>query len=179
MKIYLCGSIKKGSDDHRDPDSFWSDEDERELRAGIAHSVALLNPAKSRINRADFRANYGCDLFLVMSSDILIVDLRKEKGLGVGAEMMLARNKDIPVIGWVPEESHYRRKYVRDVYGEDLVDWIHPFVFGLCDYIESDLAGVCRRVNQLLEKRALKEKTCLSLEEAVSYFVSIDKKRKM
>ena len=141
LRVYLSGSIRKGTEDPRSPDHFWTPEDEEMIRSGIGSPVDLLNPAKADIERQRFDINFGCDLYLVSISDVVLVDARLEKGIGVGAEMMFAAHHDIPVITWAPRETHYRRSSVPGVFGEDLTDWTHPFVFGLSDYVVEELEG--------------------------------------
>lgn len=139
LRIYLSGSIRKGAGDPRPPDHFWTREDEEAIRSGVGSPVELLNPAKTDIRRQDFGLNFGCDLHLVSISDVVLVDARREKGIGIGAEMMFAVQRGLPVITWAPMESHYRRSKVADVFGEDLTDWTHPFVFGLSDHVVEKL----------------------------------------
>jgi hypothetical protein len=145
LRIYLSGSIRKGDGDSRPDRFFWSERDEAFISANVgAEKVELLNPAKASIQRTDFALNFGCDLYLVSISDVVLVDARTEKGIGVGAEMMFAVSRGIPVITWAPPNSHYRRDFVPNVFGEDLHDWTHPFVFGLSDYVVDSLAdAVC------------------------------------
>ena len=140
LRIYLSGSIRKGVGDPRSPDYFWTREDEEFIHANAGVPVELLNPAKTDIRRQDFALNFGCDLYLVSISDVVLVDARREKGIGVGAEMMFAVQRGIPVITWAPPDTHYRRPKVPDLFGEDLHDWTHPFVFGLSDHVVDDLA---------------------------------------
>jgi len=140
LRIYLSGSIRKGAADLRSPDHFWTRDDEEFIRANAGGSVELLNPAKTDIRRQDYAINFGCDLHLVSIADIVLVDARREKGIGVGAEMMFAVQRGIPVVTWAPADTHYRRSKVADLFGEDLHDWMHPFVFGLSDRVVSDLA---------------------------------------
>ena len=139
LRIYLSGSIKKGASDPRSPDHFWTTENEELIRRNAGQPVELLNPSRTDIRRQDFAINFGCDLYLVSMSDVVLVDARREKGIGVGAEMMFAVQSGIPVITWSPPDTHYRRSKVADLFGEDLHNWIHPFVFGLSDHVVDDL----------------------------------------
>ncbi|MEI9414453.1 class I SAM-dependent methyltransferase [Mesorhizobium sp. Cs1321R2N1] len=141
LRIYLSGSIKKGAADTRSSDHFWTREDEEFIRQNAGRPVELLNPSKTDIRRQDFAMNFGCDLHLVSISDVVLVDARLEKGIGVGAEMMFAVQHGIPVITWSPPDMHYRRLKVADLFGEDLHDWTHPFVFGLSNHVVDDLGS--------------------------------------
>jgi hypothetical protein len=140
LRVYLSGSIPKGRNDPRPADHYWSDNDRNALRRALGSaSVVLVDPTQAKICRQDSLANFGCDLYLVASSNVVLVDARTAKGIGVGAEMMFAVSRGIPVISWVPRETHYRRKTVEDVFGEDLSDWLHPFINGLSDYVVDSL----------------------------------------
>lgn len=145
LNVYLCGSIRKGDSDHRSDDYFWSPADELIVRSVMGEDAMLLNPAYSPISRSDPKVNFGCDVFLVSSSDAVLVDLRQSKGIGVGAEMMLAAQLGIPLVGWLPSTSPYRRSIVGNLFGEDLKDWVHPFAAALCDEWHDTLELVSRR----------------------------------
>lgn len=149
VRIYLCGSVKKGLEDNRPEEEFWAHAHEMAIVASLDRPVELLNPSKTQIRRSDYFINFGCDMYLVQSSDLLLADLRSEKGIGVGAELMFARQAGIPVIAWLPPDSHYRRD-LTDVFGEDLHNWVHPFAYALSDYIEDSLEAVCERAKAIL-----------------------------
>lgn len=170
VRIYLCGSIKKGSTDNRSSEEFWTTEHEDFIKEALGVEVDLLNPAKSKISRKDYFVNFGCDIFLVKSSVMLFADLRSEKGIGVGAEIMYARQAGIPVIAWLPPSSHYRRD-LSNVYGEDLRDWIHPFAFALSDYIEDSLELVCDRAIAILQDKVARTKGEKGIDHAIEKFL--------
>lgn len=149
VRIYLSGSIRKGDRDARSPIHFWSGEDEDAIRRGVVGAqVQLLNPAKAAIRRSDYDLNFSHDLYLVATSHIVLVDGRTAKGIGVGVEMMLAAERSLPVITWAPRNSHYRRDYLPNVFGEDLHNWVHPFIHGLSDYIVETLEDAVALVNR-------------------------------
>ena len=150
--IYLSGSVKKGTNDKRDLSYFWADDQEQYILANVkARKVILLNPSKTKIDRADFLAHFGCDLHQISISDIMLVDFRKEKGIGIGAEMMFAQQNGIPVISFCPKNTNYRRNLTNFI-GQDIADWIHPFVFGLSNAICSTLEECVEEINHILSK---------------------------
>jgi hypothetical protein len=139
MLVYLSCTIRKGPTDMRAPDFFCGEEEVKRLLAPVTSShVTLLDPAKSGCRRNDMYANYGCDLYMISISNIVVVDARTEKGVGVGAELMYARELGIPVVAVCPPESNYRRSLVEDVCGENLRDWVHPFIYSLSSIIVDD-----------------------------------------
>lgn len=139
LLVYLSCTIRKGPTDMRSPDFFCGEEELKRLLAPVTSAdVTLLDPAKSGCRRNDIYANYGCDLYMIGISNIVVVDARMEKGVGVGAELMYARQCGIPVIAVCPPESNYRRTLLRDVCGEDLRNWVHPFIYNLSSIIVDD-----------------------------------------
>jgi hypothetical protein len=170
MLVYLSGNVRKGDADLRPPEAFWSPEDEARLVAGVTSTpLVLLNPARSRVDRADYRANFGCDLHLVRTSDAILVDARSERGIGVGGEMMFARYAGTPVITVCPPNTFYRRDVIPGVDGRDLRDWVHPFVAGLSDEVVSDLDAAVTALDRLA-RNGFPRRNAPGLEEAIAYY---------
>lgn len=135
---YLSGSIQKGSDDRRG--SFWTVESIAVLRDRILPvECIILNPSERGDDLSDAVGTLGRDLCQVACSDVVVVDARERRGLGVGAEMYLAKARKIPVISIVPPNSHYHRHDVC-VLGQDVREWVHPFIWGLSDVVVGDIA---------------------------------------
>ncbi|WP_369059089.1 hypothetical protein ABOZ73_15855 [Caulobacter sp. 73W] len=174
MRVYLSGSVKKGSTNSRSSSNFWTEDDEALIVDQLGPDTVLLNPSKSPIQRNDYFANYGCDLYLIYSSDVVLADLRREKGIGVGAELMFARMCDKPIVSWVPQESHYRRSKVPNVFGEDLENWVHPFAFGLSDALSETLAEACEIIAQRFSAGERAEEIIShSPAAAIEYFLKL------
>lgn len=171
VRVYLCGSVKKGAADDRGEDDFWTSSHEEFILAEMPGSVELLNPSKTAISREDYFINFGCDIFLVQSADLLFADLRSEKGIGVGAELMFARQAGIPVIAWLPPNSHYRRD-LSDVFGENLQNWVHPFAYALSDYVEDSLHAVCQRAKSILTGAANPTIPSKGIQRATAAFLN-------
>ncbi|MEV6302530.1 hypothetical protein AB0M02_24160 [Actinoplanes sp. NPDC051861] len=171
--LYLSGSVRKGDNDSRPAIEFWSQADEDKLTNGInARAVRTLNPSKSKIRRSDYYANFGCDLHLVSISNVVLVDVRAKRGIGIGAEMMFAQMSGIPVVSICPRNSAYRQDLVPNVFGEDLKDWIHPFVFGLSDYIVEDIDDAVQLINNLIEEGRLNRRPAEAsrVPESLEYY---------
>lgn len=89
LAIYLAGSIQKG---HEKSDYFWSDSDLSVLKDGLSrYEVSFLNPALRSDDLSDQHSVFGRDMLQVFCSNIVFVDARSRRGLGVGAEMMWAK----------------------------------------------------------------------------------------
>jgi hypothetical protein len=107
---------------------------------------------------------------LVSISSIVVVDLRRSKGIGVGAELMYANLHGIPVIGWLPSDSEYKRDIVKNINGEDLVDWVHPFAYGLCDMRFETLAEIGCELNRMVETQNF-QKSFRSPQHSIDKFL--------
>ncbi len=145
IAIYLAGSIKKGHE--RADESFWTDEDILLLKKSLAeYEVSFLNPAFRSDNLSDQRSVFGRDMTQVYCSDVVFVDARDRRGLGVGAEMMWAKFHKIPIVTLAPKDSHYNKSKTT-LLGMVVENWVHPFVASLSDAIVENLidGAVCIR----------------------------------
>lgn len=141
VAIYLSGSIKKGHADTRD--SFWSDSDMEFISKAMQPlKVHFLNPASRSDDLGDFLGTFGRDLFQVAAADAILVDVRDRRGIGVGSEMTVAKAVGVPVVSLCPHSTHYRRRDF-EFMGQQLAEWIHPFVFGLSDVVVDSLQEAC------------------------------------
>lgn len=133
ISLYIAGSVKKDVDDANN--IFASDDIKQQLVKSIDNfEVIIFDPNESKIFGDSESFRFGQDCLQVISSNFLVVDLREKRGLGVGAEMMLAKEKGIPIISVCPSGSHYRRSIVFHT-GAKNEKWIHPFVESLSDVI--------------------------------------------
>jgi hypothetical protein len=108
ISIYLAGSIKKGHE--RTDESFWTDSDMVFLRKALSeYEISFLNPAFRSDDLSDQRSVFGRDMTQVFCSDVVFVDARDRRGLGVGAEMMWAKFHKIPIVTLAPVDSHYNK----------------------------------------------------------------------
>ena len=138
LRVYLCGSIQKGSTEKRS--IFWSDDDIAELRRSAKPTeLVILNPGDRVDDLSDVRATFGRDILQVFTSDVVIADARARRGIGVGAELLFAKSQRIPVVTIVPPNSHYHRTNVL-LMGQLVDEWTHPFLSELSDVIARSVA---------------------------------------
>ena len=135
LHIYLSGSIKKGKSDESRK-SYWTESDIKILKDTLAtrYELTLMNPAVRNDDLSDAKSTFGRDLLQVHISDIVLVDARDKKGIGIGSEMTYAKTIGIPVLTIVPPESQYNRTDF-EYLGQRIDNWIHPFIYGLSDYL--------------------------------------------
>ncbi len=167
IAIYLAGKIHKGHE--ISDEAYWTDEDIAEIEKCLAPAhVTLLNPAIRTDDLNDEKSVFGRDMVQVYSSDVVFVDARDRRGLGVGAEMMWARFHRIPVVTLAPPESHYNRSEA-NLLGVPVTNYIHPFVEGLSDAVVADIEEGCEEILKLLEDPSL-IKGPEFMQEAMGYY---------
>ncbi len=156
ISIYIAGSVRKDRND--DNTVFASDDIKNEIYKALSDfEVTIFDPNESKILGTKSRPRFGKDCLQVTSSDFIIVDLREKRGIGVGSEMMIARQRKIPVVAVCPPDSHYKRHMVFHT-GAVNQEWVHPFVESLSDVIVEDFKGagewIKKFINNPLEVRS-------------------------
>ncbi len=111
ISIYLAGNIQKGHEN--ESLIYWTENDLKKIREVLSFvKINFLNPAIRNDDLSDQKSTFGRDMLQVYSSDLVLVDARERRGLGVGAEMMWAKMNNIPVVTYAPLESHYNKAKV-------------------------------------------------------------------
>ena len=154
--IYLAGSIKKEFL-NEDKKILIDNKIKDQLLSKLSDfDVILLDPNESKFLGKKY-ARFGKDMLQVNLSNFLITDLREKRGIGVGAEMMIARIHKTPIVAVCPPESHY----LRVVNGEK---WVHPFVSALSDVVVNNfeeasqwIANFTKNSNQIKSLEDIKQ----------------------
>jgi hypothetical protein len=168
ISIYLAGSIKKGHE--KANESFWTDEDMLFLKKTLPeYEVSFLNPAFRSDNLSDQRSVFGRDMTQVFCSDVVFVDARDKRGLGVGAEMMWAKFNKIPIVTLAPKDSHYNKSKTT-LLGVSVEDWVHPFVESLSDAIVGDLAEGATWIRKFASASPPQAKDIEYIQSAMQYY---------
>ncbi len=153
IAIYLAGTIKKGHE--KSDESYWTDEDMNVLEKNLqGYEVSFLNPAFRTDDLSDQFSVFGRDMLQVFSSNIVFVDARDRRGLGVGAEMMWAKVNQIPVVTWAPKNSHYHKDQTT-ILGVPVADFIHPFVESLSDKVVGNLTDGAQWIHSVISNAAV------------------------
>ncbi|MDP1834788.1 MAG: hypothetical protein Q8K75_02555 [Chlamydiales bacterium] len=138
LAIYLAGTIKKAHE--KADETYWGPIEIAQLQQSLhQYEITFLNPAFRADSMSDQKSVFGRDMTQVYCSDVVIVDARDRRGLGVGAEMMWAKVNSLPVIIWAPRDTHYHHG-ATVVLDREVNDWVHPFVECLADQVVEDLA---------------------------------------
>ncbi len=170
MRIYLCGGIKKTDDEKK---IVWTQEDKDKLLRTVP-GVSLLDPQKTP-ELDDPMIAFGCDLNDINSADLVLVDMRQKRGIGIGAEMAIAKFLKKPVVSVCPRNSHFRRDELVHR-GRSVNGWVHPFMFGLSDFVAEDVEDAARWISDFMENpKGIKDGSVV--QEAISYFQKSGKER--
>ncbi len=131
-------------------ESRWTEGDRQLLQKLLPEfKISFLNPDLRTDDLSDQRSVFGRDMLQIYSSDLVFVDARDRRGLGVGAEMMWAKHNRIPVLTLSPKDSHYNKTSTM-LLGVPVQNWVHPFVESLSDGIVSDLQEGARWIKEKL-----------------------------
>jgi hypothetical protein len=166
VKLYLSGGVKKDSNYRK---VCWSGEDMETIRRVLGGGVEFLDPQRNP-ERPDPFAAFGLDLRDVREADIIVVDGREKRGIGVGAEMLAAKLWGKPVVAIAPRNGHYRRDRL-DHFGQEIENWEHPFLFSLSDAVVESVEEAAGWVRGFLDK-PVPVKDSSVLDEAIGYFIS-------
>ncbi len=166
ISIYLAGKIKKK---HEEPNEhYWSEEDIEKLK-NSSLDIDILNPAKRSDDLSDQFSVFGRDMLQVFSSDIVLVDARDRRGLGVGAEMLWAKTNSIPVISLTPRNSHYNKESA-SLLDVEVKNWIHPFVESLSDVLVENLDEAVEWIEKIMKDNTIQIKGKNSIFDAMKYY---------
>ena len=167
LAIYFAGTVQK---DHEVMESRWTQEDFQILEKTLApQKLALLNPSLRNDDLCDQKSVFGRDMSQVFMADIVFVDARHRRGLGVGAEMMWAKFHAKPVIILAPNETHYR-KATTEILGTKINEYVHPFVQNLSDKIVSSVEEGAEWIELYLEGETGMIKDLTTIYEAMRHY---------
>jgi hypothetical protein len=170
VAIYLAGNIKKGHEKLNE--DYWSDT-ELSIISNILKPIQIdfLHPAIRTDDLSDQKSVFGRDLSQVYCSNVVFVDVRQRRGLGVGAEMMWAKMNAIPVVTLCPPESHYKKREV-NILNVPVDNWTHPFVENLSDQIVATIEEGAHWIHSFVIKNESKVeiKTPAYIKEAMDYY---------
>lgn len=168
IAIYLAGSIKKAHE--KEDETFWTQEDMECIKEHLSqHEVIFLNPAFRTDDLSDSISVFGRDMLQVFSSNIVFVDARDRRGLGVGAEMMWAKMNHIPVVTWAPKNSHYIKDSTT-LLGVPVNNFVHPFVAALSDKIVENLVEGANWIDYIASDSSAQIKDAHSIGQTMEYY---------
>ena len=167
ISIYFAGTIAK---DGEVMESMWTNQDLDNLQDYVSpFPINFMNPAERNDNVGDPKSVFGRDMVQIFLSDIVFVDGRHRRGIGVGAEMMWAKFLAKPLIILVPEESYYKRSNIK-ILGKYVDEYIHPFVESLCDKVVTNLEEAAKWIIQYMKKEVGMIKDLSTVYDLMQYY---------
>jgi hypothetical protein len=161
--IYLAGKIPNEDEIPNDA-LHWTKYHMDHLRSHLSEfDVVLLNPAFKDCDLTNQDTVFSRDMHYVFSSNIIFVDARGPRGLGVGAEMMWAKVNKIPVISWAPKDTHYNTR-------THVSSFIHPFVNGLSDKVVENIEEGTEWIKQFVKDSSVKIKNSDSIHSVMEHY---------
>lgn len=169
ISIYLSGSIKKGHE--KGGEFFWKEEELCLLKDNLPeYQVSFLNPACRSDDLSDPRSVFGRDMTQVFCSDVVFVDARDKRGLGVGAEMMWAKFHHIPIVTLAPKDSHYNKSKTT-LLDTVVEEWVHPFIASLSDAVVEDLVEGASWIRKWLSSSVSETKDIQYIQSTMRYYL--------
>lgn len=170
IAIYLAGNIKKSHEQLHE--SFWGEPEMAAISAALQPvQVDFLHPGLRSDDLSDQKSVFGRDMTQVYCSNVVFVDARQRRGLGVGAEMMWAKMNSIPVVTLCPLEAHYQKSQIQ-ILDVSVNNWVHPFIANLSDFVAPTLEAGAEWIHSFFIKKHshITIKGPKYIKEAMAYY---------
>ncbi|MCI5168649.1 MAG: hypothetical protein D3903_21775 [Candidatus Electrothrix sp. GM3_4] len=117
----------------------------------------FLNPGirGKKDDVADGLSTFGHDLFQVYCSDVVLVDARDRRGIGIGIEMALAKNYNLPILALTERNTYYHKDRL-EYLGQVVEPFIHPFIESLSDSVVFTTDEAASWIKDFLDKKITK-----------------------
>lgn len=166
INVYIAGLIPDDESDN------WRDELCKKLAEKSGFALVNIDPSKYH-EGSDFDDNnsqfvVGRDCFMIQKSDLVIVNLVDEIGIGASQEMLLAKYFKKPLIGIAPRGGRFNREE-KKVMGKVFRNWIHPFVNLTCDKVAENADEAADFIRKFFSS-SRKAKDFSIIEEALEYY---------
>ncbi|HEY0329886.1 MAG TPA: hypothetical protein VGC77_12395 [Rhodopseudomonas sp.] len=147
-RVYCSGSIQKGPADTKK--LCWSDTERAQVNHGARPvEIDFLNPDDPVTNLDDHLPLFGRDMFQIQQCDVVIIDARERRGIGIGVELLAGRHFSRAVIGVLPPSSYYRQSNV-EYRGGVAKNYVHPHFMSLLDAVVDDFTSAGRWIRDEL-----------------------------
>lgn len=148
IKIYLAGRIPFLKEEGVDP--YWREEYTKEIKK-VLPQATILDPSKRTIEEKDSKAIFGHDLYLIRTSNLLIVNADVPLGLGTSQELIIAKYFKKPMVVVSPKGSYYSRPYIVN---DNKANGIrHPFLDHIADIVIENLSELKKALVYIREQK--------------------------
>lgn len=167
IKLFLSGSVQKKFKNTNSNCKYWETDDEEYLRKNLLFPCTLFNP--NSLTVSFFSPEMRCkeDFRAILQSDYIIVDATDKRGIGVGAEMVLAKMHNIPIFTICSQGSHYKNVFSG-------CEWIHPLIFELSDKIFDSIVNLVDYLNEAFKLGKIYPKQQLDSEDILNRLYAFD-----
>ena len=145
LKIYVAGKVSK---DSTFGTHYWRDEFVQRLQELSGMALVSLDPAKKEADQNNYEESFGGDVLMISKADIIVVYLSDDISVGGSQEILVAKYFDKPVIGLAPIGGKFHSTN-KEIFGQKVKDYKHPFVFATCDVVRDDIEGVADSIKNI------------------------------
>jgi len=145
LKVYVAGKVSKDSvfGTHH-----WREEfiDELEKLSGL--ELINLDPTRKEVNQNFHEETFGADIYMISQADTVIVYLSDDISVGGSQEILVGQYFNKPVIGLAVEGGKFNIRD-KEIFGQKIKHYKHPFVYGTCDVVCNDIQEVAKTLMTL------------------------------
>jgi len=145
LKIYVAGKVSKDSSFGT---HYWRDGFVEKLQNLSGLKLVSLDPAKKLTDQTKPKEAFGADVYMISRSDVIVVYLSDDISVGGSQEILIAKYYKKPVIGLAPLGGRFNHKN-KEIFGQIVEDYRHPFVYSTCDVVCDDIQGVAEQLKNL------------------------------
>lgn len=172
IKVYVAGKMSKHSsfDSHH-----WRDDFLKEVSRLTGLKFISFDPTRASKDYGDLEMVFGSDVHMISQIDVLIVYLSDDISVGGSQEILIAKYFKKPVIALAPLGGKFNGG-TKEVAGQTIKDYKHPFVYSTCDVVCDDIKGVAEALKALGK---INPKTIRIIDEAKNKFTKEHLKSKL
>lgn len=151
VAIYCSGGIAKGTGDSSK--LLWSKQFEEEFAETFRpYNPIFLRPSDPIPHLSNVQGLFGRDIAQIQNAQLIVVDARQRRGIGVGVEMLLSKIFGKYLLVICPHESHYRQKHI-ELRGQLVEDYLHPHIGVMADSIVEDFRAAGAQAKRAIENK--------------------------
>lgn len=172
IKVYVAGKMSKHShfDSH-----YWRDDFLSEINRLTGIKFISFDPTRATKDYTSPELVFGSDVHMISRIDVLVAYLSDDFSVGGSQEILIAKYFGKPVIALAPFGGIFHTKN-KEITGQIIKDFKHPFVYSTCDIVCDDIEGVAKALKNLDK---IKPKTIKLIDEANHRFDQRHLKTKM
>jgi hypothetical protein len=167
MKIYFAGKVNP-IDGVQD----WRGEWTTLLANKLGIEVINLDPTKAdkgvTLDLGDPDMVFGRDSKMIKESDVVIINVTDDVGVGASQEMMIAKYFNKPLIAITKLNGRYWREE-RIVNGTSYKNWMNPFLAVPCDLVVENIEDTVEFLGNLDNYKA---KGISIIDESIKNYLS-------